>query len=351
MIHKTRLAGVAFSQAQRVKDFCRGVILVDSKREPIEWFINPNYQIGTIAVVGPANIDGHCVDQVVLLEIGTNRSYPYKRSEGYAHNGTKTYRKVFNERKNFVCLSSVELSRFWDALEDILVEISKDSIRYYKCKNRKIGNTVLPRSMRFSVSFDDVACFAAILRADCLNSPRKYDTYEDMRRLAVWSTDKLIECDYLEFAETQKFLRELNRHKSNLSQLDYLLEQKRVYLFPHHYYLLLNYSKGRIGFGVLKRLLLMVGINMEVVDEWGKLFEACNSPVFSKDVYIRLTPLERDTLPAYSNGRRKPKNRFGFPRDSLSFEFASLNMDNPLLEQFVCIHKMYKCDDSDFIPF
>lgn len=303
MLHKRKVDVLnrkwAQYQAQRMTERSRAVVYIDEDKNPIKTVRNLNFSVGTIAVIGPAILlEGGYVEQAIHMEIGTERSYPYRRSQGY--NDDKI---ITRERKRYVASPSpAELTRFLPALEKIMLELAWEGIEGRKYDVWEIGKCVLPQSVRFSVNWADESMVAVLLQSELIR--KKRGLAEDMRRAAKWVDRRLITCN-MEFSTDKEIMLEIDRNWSGLHKIDGWYEERTRTFLPHWYALILMELSSKKSLTMYKRLLSLWGVDEKIILAWGSFLEKENIPIFSEKTWISSVPMSK---------------KQGFPKRSIEFD-------------------------------
>ncbi len=275
-------------QSQRMIERSRAVIYIDEDKNPIKTVRNLNFSVGTIAVIGPAILlEGGYVEQVIHMEIGTERSYPYRRSEGY--NGKKI---ITSERKRYVASPNpAELTRFLPALEKIMLELAWEGIEGRKYDVWEIDKkVVVPQSVRFSVNWTDESMVAVLLQSELIR--KKKGLAEDMRCAAEWVDKRLSTCN-MEFSTDKEIMFEIDRNWSGLHKIDGWYDRRTRTLLPHWYALILMELSQKKSLTMFKRLLFLWGVDEKMVLAWGSFLKKENVPIFSEKTWISSVPMSK----------------------------------------------------------
>ncbi len=276
-----RDVAAARDQVERERTYARYVITIDEEGNPVNFEENPHPQINVLAVVGPAQVGDVFLEETILLEIGIHRSYPYRRTHGIK-NGSPA--RMIWQRAKHASLSISQLGKVFPEIERVLVEDMRKRTknwRFVKTGYRTRGlfrgdrNPERTRQMgtRYSVSFQDKAFLATVLRSELENRqvPLEKDLKRAARKISLitsryrrqYPSEKEFElmCSYPKIIDLYEFLERRNFH-------------------PHHYYLLcraLERSEGRFLF---ERIMKDLQIDRDMVSCWGALMMSTDVPWF-----------------------------------------------------------------------
>ncbi len=273
---------------ERERVYARYTITIDDAGEVLSTTENPLPQIDVLAIIGPAEIEGCRLEEVLLLEIGINRSAPYKLTHGLNNGGNPV---KIGQRARYAQISKVQLEGVFPHIQTRLVDYMRQVSAGWKFTQFTLPHQygdpkvkkVRQRGLFYSVSIDDREMFATVLRSE--RFCREISLEPDLE-MAAQKISSSVE-KYKNQKPTEKQFRQMSKYKHMRNLLAFL---DRRNFHPHHLYFIRKYLVKNLCKGIVlfDYILERRGVDVEEMYRWGELAWSDGSSF--EGVYVRCVP-------------------------------------------------------------
>lgn len=320
-----RDVATAKRQVERERKHARYVITIDKEGRPTAFKENQHPQINVLAVVGPAFVGDTFLEETILLEIGFGHTYPYRRTGGL-RNGSRPI--CVGVRSRFASITMAQLKNAFPEIRRVLVENMRTVTDQWNWTIREMPYRTLGnydymtgtakgmkriKGVRYSVSFDDTAMLASVLRSELLY--RQVPLLSDLKEAA---------------RKIRKIISNYNIQRPSKKELGYLYSLPRIITLTdflegrnfqrHHYHILFEKTRSSTGISMFKAIVKDMYFGSEEIADWGELMMDETAPVFD-GIYTWCVPSEWSEKKRWSELHQKKVQAKHEPTH-LSFELC-----------------------------